>query len=221
MRRAVIQSHHSHCYSSNISNRNILLLKKHLSKATFETENTLWFRKAIFDFFSSSHKHIEDFHLHFPKKYPDPVFRHIWIPIQSMPNIPKRLLQMWIYHLQKSNDMTRIKYKIIKFFQVYYFFFFGLLWSPLVVKPVQHPIFPDNPTDLFSFSHIVFYISNIYIPEGFPGDYNNGYIPLQDGIVFYTSLSLNYSVQCSSEYDYHLLLPSQRKNIFPFFPLSL
>ena len=139
MRRAVIQSHHSHCYSSNISNRNILLQKKHLSKATFETENTLWFRKAIFDFFSSSHKHIEDFHLHFPKKYPDPLFRQIWIPIQSMPYIPNRLLQMWIYHLQKSNDMTKIKYKITKFFQVYYFFFFGLLWSPpLVVKYISH-----------------------------------------------------------------------------------
>lgn len=91
----------------------------------------------------------------------------------------------------------------------------------LIIRPVESPILPDNPTDLFSFSHIVFYISNTYIPEGFPSDYNNGYIQLRDGIVFYTSLSLNYFVQCSSEHDYHLLLPAQMKNIFPFFPLSL
>ena len=161
MRRAVIQSHHSHCYSSNISNRNILLQKKHLSKATFETENNLWFRKTIFDFFSSSHKHIEDFHLHFPKKYPDPVFRHVWIPIQSMPNIPKRLLQMWIYHLQKSNDMTKIKYKITKFFQVYYFFFFGLLWSP-PSRQIHTNCIGENPILTNTFP-IYFYIQNLYI----------------------------------------------------------
>ena len=114
--------------------------------------------------------------------------------------------------------MTKIKIQNNKIFPSILFFLFRFIMIPLVIRPVQHPIFPDNPTDsFFPFSHIVFYISNIYITEGFPSDYNNGYIPLQDGIVFYTSLSLNYSVQCSSEHDYHLLLPAQRKNYISFF----
>mgnify|MGYP007058285980 CR=1 FL=1 len=116
--------------------------------------------------------------------------------------------------------MTRIKYKIIKFFRYIIFSFSVYYDSPPSHQACTTSDMPRQSNRFFfHFLIFVFYISNIYITEGFPGDYNNGYIPLQDGIVFYTSLSLNYSVQCSSEHDYHLLLPSQRKNIFSFFPL--
>ena len=116
--------------------------------------------------------------------------------------------------------MTKIKYKINKIFSGILFFLFRFIMITLVVR-LYNIRYSQTIQQIFFIFSYCFYISNIYIPEGFPGDYNNGYIPLQDGIVFYTSLSLNYSVQCSSEHDYHLLLPAQRKNIFSFFSSSV